>query len=106
MRRIGFEATTRIDRNEFGVSWQDEIPGGGVVVSNEIEPILDVDAILPTTSSEPARSSATDAQLDDLEGPEVERVDGAPIAPSRSRFPRHRPAPPASDSSPARNRTE
>jgi polyisoprenoid-binding protein YceI len=46
MRRIGFEATTRIDRRDFGVSWQDEIPGGGVVASDEIELVLDVEAIL------------------------------------------------------------
>jgi polyisoprenoid-binding protein YceI len=46
MRRIGFEATAKINRHDFGVSWQDEIPGGGVVVSNEIELILDVEAIL------------------------------------------------------------
>jgi polyisoprenoid-binding protein YceI len=46
LRRIGFEATTRINRHDFGVSWQDEIPGGGVVVSNEIELNLDVEAIL------------------------------------------------------------
>jgi hypothetical protein len=26
--------------------WQDDIPGGGVVVGNEIELILDVEAIL------------------------------------------------------------
>jgi polyisoprenoid-binding protein YceI len=45
MRRIGFEATTRIDRHDFGVSWQDELPGGGVVASNEIELTLDVEAI-------------------------------------------------------------
>ena len=46
MRRIGFEAATRIDRHDFAVSWQDELPGGGVVVSNEIELTLDVEAIL------------------------------------------------------------
>jgi polyisoprenoid-binding protein YceI len=45
MRRIGFEATARIDRHDFGVSWQDEIPDGGVVASNEIELTLDVEAI-------------------------------------------------------------
>ena len=45
LRRIGFEATAKIDRHDFGVSWQDEIPGGGVVVSNEIELVLDVEAI-------------------------------------------------------------
>ena len=46
MRRIGFEATARINRHDFGVSWQDEIPGGGVVASNEIDLTLDVEAIL------------------------------------------------------------
>jgi len=45
MRRIGFEATTFINRHDFGVSWQDELPGGGVVVSNEIAVTLDVEAI-------------------------------------------------------------
>jgi polyisoprenoid-binding protein YceI len=46
VRRIGFEATARINRHDFGVSWQDEIPGGGVVVSNEIDLVLDVEAML------------------------------------------------------------
>jgi hypothetical protein len=32
VRRSGFEATARIIRHDFGVSWQDEIPGGSVVV--------------------------------------------------------------------------
>jgi polyisoprenoid-binding protein YceI len=45
MRRIGFEATARIDRHDFGVSWQDELPGGGVVAGNEIELTLDIEAI-------------------------------------------------------------
>jgi polyisoprenoid-binding protein YceI len=45
MRRIGFEARGRIDRQDFGVSWQDELPGGGVVASNEIQLALDVEAI-------------------------------------------------------------
>jgi polyisoprenoid-binding protein YceI len=46
MRRIGWEATTRINRHDFGVSWQDQIPRGGVVVGNEIEIVLDAEAIL------------------------------------------------------------
>ena len=46
LRRIGLEAMARINRHDFGVSWQDEIPGGGVVVSNEIALALDVEAIL------------------------------------------------------------
>jgi polyisoprenoid-binding protein YceI len=46
LTRIGFEAKTRINRHDFGVSWQDKIPDGGVVVSNEIELTIDVEAIL------------------------------------------------------------
>jgi polyisoprenoid-binding protein YceI len=46
MRRIGFEAATRVDRHDFGVSWNDELPGGGVVVSDLIDVALDVEAIL------------------------------------------------------------
>jgi polyisoprenoid-binding protein YceI len=45
LRRIGFEGQAKIDRHVFGVSWQDAIPGGGVVVGNEIELALDVEAI-------------------------------------------------------------
>jgi polyisoprenoid-binding protein YceI len=46
MTRSGFEISTRINRHDFGVSWNDELPGGGVVVSNEIEVRIDVEAIL------------------------------------------------------------
>ena len=46
LRRIGFEASARINRHDFGVSWQDEMPGGGVVVSDEIELTLDAEAML------------------------------------------------------------
>jgi polyisoprenoid-binding protein YceI len=45
MRRIGFEGRTTVNRHDFGVSWQDQLPGGGVVASDEIELVLDVEAI-------------------------------------------------------------
>ena len=45
MRRIGFAAVTVVNRHDFGVSWQDELPGGGIVVSNEVRLALDVEAI-------------------------------------------------------------
>jgi polyisoprenoid-binding protein YceI len=45
MRRIGFEARGRLNRHDYSVSWQDDLPGGGVVVSNEVDLILDVEAI-------------------------------------------------------------
>ena len=46
LHRAGFEGRTRIDRHQFGVSWQDHLPGAGVVVGNEIDVVLDVEAIL------------------------------------------------------------
>ena len=46
MRRIGFTAKTVVNRHDFGVSWQDKLPSGGVVVSNEILLTLDAEAIL------------------------------------------------------------
>lgn len=45
MRRIGFEAKGRINRQDFGVSWQDKLPGGGVVASNDIDLTLNAEAI-------------------------------------------------------------
>jgi polyisoprenoid-binding protein YceI len=45
MRRVGFAARTTIDRHDFGVSWQDNLPGNGVVVSNKVSVALDVEAI-------------------------------------------------------------
>ena len=46
MRRIGFEARGRLNRDDYGVSWNDELPGGGVVASTWIDLVLDVEAIL------------------------------------------------------------
>lgn len=43
--RIGFLATTRINREDFGVSWNNPMPGGGYVVAKEVELTMDVEAI-------------------------------------------------------------
>lgn len=43
--RAGFTARTRIDRYDFGVNWNDTMPDGGIVVSREVDIVLDVEAI-------------------------------------------------------------
>ena len=48
-KRAGFLATTRIKRHDFGVSWQDTMDRGGVVVGNEVDITIDVEAILEDT---------------------------------------------------------
>lgn len=40
------QGAATINRHDFGGSWQDALRGGGVAVSNEIELVLDVEAIL------------------------------------------------------------
>jgi polyisoprenoid-binding protein YceI len=64
MRRIGFEGRTVIDRHDFGVSWQDELPNGGVVVSNLIDVVLDVEAI---ALEDLERTGAIDYYREDVE---------------------------------------
>jgi polyisoprenoid-binding protein YceI len=45
IRRMGFKGQARVNRHDFGVSWQDELPGGGRVVSAEIQLDFDVEAV-------------------------------------------------------------
>lgn len=45
--RIGFTASTRINRHDFNVNWQSELPDGGIVVGNTVWITLDIEA-LPT----------------------------------------------------------
>lgn len=45
-RRAGFVARTQIDRYDFGVNWNDAMSDGGVVVSPQIDIVIDVEAIL------------------------------------------------------------
>jgi len=47
--RAGFLATTQINRQDFGVRWQDIMDRGGIVVSNEIDIAIDVEAVLEDT---------------------------------------------------------
>lgn len=42
--RAGFSATTRIDRRDFGLTWNQVVETGGLVVSNEIRITLEVEA--------------------------------------------------------------
>jgi polyisoprenoid-binding protein YceI len=43
--RAGFEASTVIDRKEFGILWNKALDTGGVVLGDEVEIVLNVEAI-------------------------------------------------------------
>jgi polyisoprenoid-binding protein YceI len=44
-RRAGFLARTRINRHDVGVSWNGELPRGGIVVSDHVDIIIDAEAV-------------------------------------------------------------
>jgi polyisoprenoid-binding protein YceI len=44
--RAGFVATTRINRHDFGVSWNGALDRGGLVVGDDVEITVDAEAIL------------------------------------------------------------
>lgn len=43
--RVGFEATTRIDRTAYGVTWNRALEGGGVMLGDDVEIELAVEAV-------------------------------------------------------------
>ena len=43
--RAGFEARTKINRQDYGVSWNKVVEGGGSVLSDEVEIILNVEGV-------------------------------------------------------------
>ena len=44
-QRVGFHATTKIDRRDFGIAWGSELPGGIPSVGNQVQLVLDVEAV-------------------------------------------------------------
>src|SRR4029077_14851105 len=58
--RAGFVAKTRINRHDFGVSWNDVVDKGGVVAGNTIDITIDAEAILGE-QDEGAREAKLDA---------------------------------------------
>jgi len=44
-KRIGIEAMTKINRQDFGVSWNKKLDHGGLAVGNEIEITLSMEAV-------------------------------------------------------------
>jgi polyisoprenoid-binding protein YceI len=43
--RIGFEVETVIDRRDFGLNWNQTLPGGGLLVANEVKLLVSVSAV-------------------------------------------------------------
>jgi polyisoprenoid-binding protein YceI len=48
--RAGFSATTMLDRRDFGLTWNQALETGGVLVGNEIEVSLDIELVKETAT--------------------------------------------------------
>jgi polyisoprenoid-binding protein YceI len=46
-RRIGFKGTTTIDRRDFGLTWNQTLETGGILVGNEVRITLEIQAVSP-----------------------------------------------------------
>lgn len=44
--RLGFTATTEIDRRDWGLKWNQALETGGVLVANKVSIEVDVQAVL------------------------------------------------------------
>lgn len=44
-QRVGFHATTSIDRRDFGITWGSELPGGIPALGHQVQLVLDVEAV-------------------------------------------------------------
>jgi polyisoprenoid-binding protein YceI len=50
LQRTAVSASTKINRQEFGVAWNQKLDSGGVVVGDEVNVSLDVEMIIPPQS--------------------------------------------------------
>jgi polyisoprenoid-binding protein YceI len=46
--RVGGSASTKINRNDFGLTWNKGVETGGVVVGNEVEITIDIEIVRET----------------------------------------------------------
>ena len=58
--RVGFSATTEIDRRDWGLKWNQALETGGVLVANKVRIEIEVQAVLQATEEAVGASAASD----------------------------------------------
>jgi len=59
-QRIAASATTKINRQDYGVKWNAKLDNGGVVVGDDVNITIDVEWILPDLNSRPPQTTERD----------------------------------------------
>ena len=44
-QRLGFEGSTKIDRKDFGITWNKTLDEGGLALGNEVKIQLNIEAV-------------------------------------------------------------
>ncbi|MCI0567143.1 MAG: YceI family protein [Acidobacteria bacterium] len=57
--RAGFEAKTKLNRQDYGVSWNKVVEGGGSVLSDEVEITINIEGVRAAPAPKPATAPAT-----------------------------------------------
>ena len=47
MRRTATSGTTKVNRKDFGLMWNKNLDGGGVMIGDDVDITLDVEMIVP-----------------------------------------------------------
>jgi polyisoprenoid-binding protein YceI len=45
--RVGFTATAKIDRRDYGLTWNQALETGGILVGNEVRIVIEAQAVRP-----------------------------------------------------------
>src|SRR5215470_5348102 len=62
-QRIAASATTKINRQDYGVKWNAKLDNGGVVVGDDVNITIDVEWILPDLNSRPPQRTERHGSL-------------------------------------------
>lgn len=60
--RIGFSASGKLDRTEYGLKWNQALEAGGVLVSNEVRIQIDAQAVSEASGGEEAAEAEAEAE--------------------------------------------
>jgi polyisoprenoid-binding protein YceI len=61
--RVGFEATTKVDRKDYGIVWNKALDQGGTLLGDDVTINLEIEAIAPKQeASAPAAAAKPDAK--------------------------------------------
>jgi len=60
--RAGFEATTKLDRKEYGIIWNKTLDQGGTMLGDDVAISLEIEAVAAKQEASPAPAGKPEAK--------------------------------------------